>query len=277
MAAARHERELHGRVRELDEVDRSQGLGAWPAQRPTHRRTRGPTGPALLVSVLVLGGVLLLGSADPVAGLRRVVGLGGDRPLPAPAIPAGTGSYAFVSTQRGSDDPVGYDPCRTIEVVINPEGAPADHEAYVRLGLDRVSAATGLDFDLVGTSEERPDDRFGRNLAGRKPVLVAWATAEEVPRLSGDVAGIAGSTTDLVGGSRHYGTGAVVLDADTFGDGRFSRADLQSVVDHELGHLVGLAHVDDPGELMHGETRGASRFGDGDLEGLARLGNVPCG
>jgi hypothetical protein len=46
-----------------------------------------------------------------------------------------------------------------------------------------------------------------------------------------------------------------------------------STILHELGHLVGLGHVDDRGELMAvtpGE--GPVRFGPGDLRGLAAIG-----
>ena len=55
------------------------------------------------------------------------------------------------------------------------------------------------------------------------------------------------------------------------------RANLQAIVDHEFGHLVGLDHVDDPGELMAEVNIGRTSYGPGDLEGLARLGAIPCG
>ncbi|MDP9497989.1 MAG: M10 family metallopeptidase domain-containing protein [Actinomycetota bacterium] len=44
---------------------------------------------------------------------------------------------------------------------------------------------------------------------------------------------------------------------------------------HELGHLVGLAHVEDPGQLMHPQGRIAA-YGAGDLRGLAAAGSGPC-
>ena len=50
----------------------------------------------------------------------------------------------------------------------------------------------------------------------------------------------------------------------------------RAIVLHELGHLVGLLHVDDPGELMHREDVGRLELGPGDREGLAALGSGTC-
>ena len=44
---------------------------------------------------------------------------------------------------------------------------------------------------------------------------------------------------------------------------------------HELGHLVGLAHVDAPAQLMYPQGHIAS-FAPGDLRGLAAAGSGPC-
>ena len=54
------------------------------------------------------------------------------------------------------------------------------------------------------------------------------------------------------------------------------RANMQAIVDHEFGHVVGLDHVSDPGELMYQSNVGMTDYGPGDLEGMARLGSIPC-
>ena len=46
---------------------------------------------------------------------------------------------------------------------------------------------------------------------------------------------------------------------------------------HELGHVVGLAHVDDSREVMYADNVGVTQFGSGDLAGLAALGRGRCG
>jgi hypothetical protein len=105
-----------------------------------------------------------------------------------------------------------------------------------------------------------------------------WATAGEVPDLRGKVAGIGGSApAEDTTGRMRYVTGRVVLDADTFD--RFTpreRPLAQAIVDHEFGHLVGLGHVDDPGELMFRHNVGRTTYGPGDRRGLADLGSIPC-
>jgi len=45
---------------------------------------------------------------------------------------------------------------------------------------------------------------------------------------------------------------------------------------HELGHLVGLAHVSDPTQLMYPQSSGVLDLAAGDLTGLAQLGAGEC-
>ena len=72
--------------------------------------------------------------------------------------------------------------------------------------------------------------------------------------------------------------GTIALSRDYYaeltesGDG----AEQLAVLLHELGHVLGLDHVESPGELMYSDNIGRTTFGPGDLEGLRALGQGPC-
>ena len=265
---------------ELDRLDRKHGLGTMPssatARRP--RRGRSPVIPGLLISGLLLAGVVALSPTENMRAIRRLAGFDNDRPLAAPGVQDRGGSFRFSLTQRGSDEPVGYDPCRPIEIAVNPTGAPDDYEELVRTAMEHTSDATGLSFERVADTTDRDFDRGSLVSGTHRPVLVAWATPDEEPELAGDVAGIGGSAAlDPGTGRLRYVTGVVVLDREVFADlPGDSESAAQAIIDHEFGHLVGLAHVKDPGELMNATNEGQLRYGPGDLEGLARLGSLKC-
>jgi hypothetical protein len=273
-----------------------------PLPRPAPRRPV-PAARGLLSVVLVvalsLGAAVLAGrlpwSAAPGLGAGGgLAGTAGDRPTPGheaasaplgrpPAAP-GVGSHRLLRYQDGGVDPVAYDPCRPVHYVIAPAGAPGDAADLVAEALAPVSAATGLRFVHDGTTDEvwaegrdaYQPDRYGDRWA---PVLVSWATPEEVPGLAGTVAGLGGSQVASAGGPEVYVTGAVTLDAGwTAGAVRSpgGRDAVRAVLMHEFGHVLGLDHVADPAELMSATNEGQVGFGPGDLAGLARLGRGAC-
>ena len=51
---------------------------------------------------------------------------------------------------------------------------------------------------------------------------------------------------------------------------------VQAVVMHELGHGLGLDHVDDRKQLMYQDNVGLTELGPGDRRGLALLGQGKC-
>src|SRR4051812_670988 len=121
-------RDLTRRMAELDRLDREYGLGTMPSAAtrpaPRSRRSHGPVIPSLLVTALLLAGIVAFAPSENMRTIRRLVGFDDDRLAAVPDVRRGVGSFAFMQTQRGSDEPVAYDPCRPVEVVVNPEGAP---------------------------------------------------------------------------------------------------------------------------------------------------------
>lgn len=240
---------------------------------------------ALLIALVSgVGMVIAVPSLLPTQ-LRDLVGLGSERLGEAPH-PTGDGAYAFLATQTGDDDvPVGYDPCERIPIRVNLDGAPEGSLDLVKQAITVVEAATGLRFDYQGTSTARPRWEaetvpviLGQPKAA--PVLVSWASEDEVDALSGRVAGVGGSVAiPDAGGIERYVTGGITLDSDAFADidASESGADEElAILLHEFGHLVGLDHVDDETELMNAENTGQLGYGPGDLIGLAKIGSIDC-
>ncbi|WP_408898469.1 hypothetical protein ACJ5H2_05000 [Nocardioides sp. R1-1] len=239
----------------------------------------------LALSAVLFVVVLVIGPGSEMAALRRILGLGND-PLGRPAdVPPG-GVHAFLEHQPGRpDEPVTWDPCREIRYEVNPDQAPDDADetvAFVRDAVEEVAAVTGLTFSYEGLSDRRPDPQGDVLLTARPdPVLVAWADDDEVDELDGDVAGVGGATARSYDGDAWlwFVTGGVTLDVQAFdrlADGPDGLAERRAILLHELGHVVGLGHVDSPAELMYADSVGQREFGLGDLNGLAALGRGRC-
>lgn len=96
-----------------------------------------------------------------------------------------------------------------------------------------------------------------------------------------DTVGYGGSArgTGGFGEPNTYVTGVIALRADDIGSKLRQpggRAYAKAVMLHELGHVLGLAHVKDPHELMYSEMTSVRDFGPGDREGLALVGQGSC-
>jgi hypothetical protein len=240
---------------------------------------------SLTVAVVAMVGMVLAVPSLLPSGLRDLVGLGPDRIAPARSGPAG-GTYAFLAHQRGSREPVGYDPCKRIAIRVNLDGAPPDSLDRVKEAMHTVEEASGLRFDYQGETDRRPrwESEYAPVILGRvrtSPALVSWATSDEVDELAGKVVGVGGSAAvGIEGGREQYVTGAVTFDADDFADLESSpegRREELAIMLHEFGHLVGLAHVDDRNELMYPDATGkVLDYGPGDLAGLAKIGAIDC-
>jgi hypothetical protein len=268
------------RLEELDRVDSEQGLGAMPLGTPAggggggggrrrrRRRTVGAFWPGLLISAVLAGAVLLYNPSMTGYRFRQIVDqvTGHDQ-----------GSYAFMVTSA-SGDPIGWNHCEPIHYVVNPAGAPDGWADIVQDGVATAAQASGFRFEYDGTSTDRSFTERDVDDGNPPPLLIAWANADEVPKLAGSTAGIGGSTPTWVSGRVRLVTGLVVLDSDAYDrmarEG--NRRAEQMILAHELGHVLGLDHVEDRGELMYPEYVGQDGFGPGDRRGLERLYELPC-
>jgi matrixin len=178
-------------------------------------------------------------------------------------------SYEFIATT--GDYPVTWDHCQAIRYTVNPKGAPEDWEDVVRTAIDDIEEASGFVFADRGTTVKR--SLIGSRYDGNEwePVLIMWSDRYQDQLLDGGTIGLGGSGAVDVNGTPRYVVGQVRLDS-TVKDPEVTRLTLE----HELAHVLGLAHVDDPHQLMHRSYGGQKSLGPGDIAGLERLHDVPC-
>jgi hypothetical protein len=277
---------------------------AW--QKPARPRWLRTVFGLLLVIALSAGGTLAVDyfQGRPIAGFSRAIDgavpgvpVNGDAPPPGyeespsplgvppevPTLPEGS-AYRFSAKVAATGRPVTWSPCRPIHYVVRPANEPARGAELLDEAIQATSGATGLRFVSDGKTDEGPSaerrsyqpDRYGKRWA---PVLIAWATPAEVPDFAGNVAGEAGpARLRTSAGDDTYVSGTVYLDP-----AKFSRAlaahrpdEARAVILHELGHVVGLAHVSDPAALMFADNIGQTKYSLGDQVGLAALGRGPC-
>lgn len=129
--------------------------------------------------------------------------------------------------------------CQDVEVVVGSLNV-RDRE-LVTDALGKVSKVSGINFVPVdaSSSERRVD------------VVVVSEGSDKL--LDGTVATWNSSPE---GGKWSYGMLAINKDVSEL----YSDSDLRAVYLHEFGHMLGLAHSDDPNDLMHASSTKANTF-----------------
>lgn len=241
-----------------------------------------------LAMVIVL---LFVGVGRPVGG---AAGKAGADPADVPAVPNPVMSPGPVAVSHPSapppmppiqpvdfpwldtkDDgePITW-PCGPIGYRIVLDGAPADAARFVREAFDRISAVSGDQF-----REDPPLDRLPQDRPSGYPgIVIAWVPTQGMPSGGADpgVVGEAGASWAKPG--YHYISGRVRILRDWPSSSRtdFSRDGAGPVLLHEVGHALGLGHLNDPGAVMFPTSDGVVTWSDHERAALRYL-NQSCG
>jgi hypothetical protein len=205
----------------------------------------------------------------------------------ASVVAAPSTSYRFLSTELTAAEgtvPDTWSPCRPIHFVVYTRGAPKGFVDQVVAAMGALSVATGLVFVNDGLTDERPSadrnsyqpTRYGDRWA---PVIIGFADEATYPGLKGSVVGRGGPQPirESRTGTYRYVSGTVVLDTTLLLQRDQGGVPVYvQVLRHELGHLIGLDHVNDETQLMNPTTGDAFTYQAGDLAGLAKLGQGFC-
>ena len=157
---------------------------------------------------------------------------------------------------------------------VNPANVPTFGRADLTEAMRRVTQVSGIRFRYLGRTSLVP--RSGDARAGNGRITVAWANgAATRGLLRPGIGGVGGTTSTATG---RLFTGFLVLNTGfsrTAEPGFGSGASHGLVLMHELGHVVGLGHVNNRRDVMYPSAYlPAAVWGAGDRTGLARLGRL---
>jgi Matrixin len=272
---------------------------AVPPRTDHIRRRRRRTDPVLagVLSIFLVGAIVAASIAIsapvpapvPAAGPSTAGSPGAGQPGIADVVPTGPdGPFAFLAATYvdGQRQPVRWNPCQPIEYELDVKHGPPATDEAISGALDLASRASGITFRYDGTTTRGIGPmRHGHYFTDAirsvyRPVLITVVSHAQFQRY--DVPRRVLAFTHPERGTQSHGdewvSGYVAVDGGIryANTGRWS---MELVIAHEIGHLLGLAHVSDPDQLMFSTqvARGVipapiDGYGPGDDAGLALVG-----
>jgi hypothetical protein len=176
----------------------------------------------------------------------------------------------------------GWRPCDSITYAVNTQRANRTQIDAMNKAIRQVENASGFDFVFLGdVNGSLNTNNLDANVAGvgQAMAVIAFSDSTATPILGGSVIGIggigSGSGDNLVQDGPFAWIvrgGFALADIDDVNEPR----DITATFAHELGHLIGLNHVNAVNELMRPILSDQIDFGAGDRNGLYSIGEPQC-
>jgi hypothetical protein len=206
-------------------------------------------------------------------------------PSPPPRSDGDRGEYAFLG-RSGDGSPYGWDPCTPIRFEVDLAGQRYSALGDIRQAVQLTAVASGLRFEFVGLVEDSSPRRIIDAMSfvspkddgalGWSPLLITFASDRELRRIGVEDVIARAFPVASISDREQIVSGLIVVNADALlAPGFGSMRSLGPVLEHELGHILGLAHANQAFQLMY-ETPVSPRWNDGDRTGLRLLASRPC-
>jgi hypothetical protein len=194
-------------------------------------------------------------------GPYTVASFGDVKPGPQPPAPPASGPHTFLYQISGGY--ARWNPCAVLRYKVNADKALPGQRALLADVILEAEAATGVDFvyagDFSGPALRVPP-------AGADAVI-SFVNLQETPLESGSV-GVGGGQYQDWGG----GVGKVVNGFAMFSNAYGTSSLQRDLMLHEIGHMLGLGHIQDPSQVMNPYVVDVPHYSNGDRQGLWQLG-----
>ena len=183
--------------------------------------------------------------------------------------PPSTPPFTFPLAPSGP--PVRWNPCQAIPYLVNLGGYDPSNRSVINEAVERLEAATGLPLIPAGDTTFMPTSANPWPDGGADhDIVIALADEVQTDLVPGNIVGRA----DISFTSTILAASVVVDMGGVAGHPDWSSTGTGPVLLHELGHAVGLGHVNNATQLMNAvaSPSGPTTYAAGDLTGLWLVG-----